>query len=263
MRTGCRLMALAVAPLLLAGRADAAEPVDLELVLAADASGSIDDGEIRLQREGYAAAITSGEILQAIGVGYLGRIAVTYVEWGAENSQAVVAPWQVIDGPASAAAFAQTLRTIPRQAFGRNAIGSVIDFAQRQIEGNAFPGERLVIDVSADSAYSWNGVPLALARERALEAGITINGLAVLCRSCSGRPARRRSRGRVRQADHRRPGQLRGHRRRRHQLRRRGAQEAAARNRRARAGRATRTGCGRTRLTGEPRASVYLAGTPW
>ena len=189
MRTGCRLMALAVAPLLLAGRADAAEPVDLELVLAADASGSIDDGEIRLQREGYAAAITAGEILQAIGVGYLGRIAVTYVEWGAENSQAVVAPWQVIDGPASAAAFAQTLRTTPRQAFGRNAIGSVIDFAQRQIEGNAFSGERLVIDVSADSAYSWNGVPLALARERALEAGITINGLAVLCRTCSGRPA--------------------------------------------------------------------------
>ena len=182
-------MALAVGFLLLAGRADAAEPVDLELVLAADASGSIDDGEIRLQREGYSAAITSGEILQAIGVGYLGKIAVTYVEWGAENSQAVVAPWQVIDGPASAAAFAETLRTTPRQAFGRNAIGSVIDFAQRQIEGNAFSGERLVIDVSADSAYSWNGVPLALARERALEVGITINGLAVLCRSCSGRPA--------------------------------------------------------------------------
>ena len=71
----------------------------------------------------------------------------------------------------------------------RNAIGSVIDFAQRQIEGNVFQGERLVIDVSADSAYSWNGVPLALARERAIEAGITINGLAVLCRTCSGRPA--------------------------------------------------------------------------
>lgn len=187
MRHGIRAMALAL--LVGAGTALAAEPVDLELVLAADASGSIDEGEIRLQREGYAAAITSGEILQAIGVGYLGRIAVTYVEWGAENSQAVVAPWQVIDGPASAAAFADILRSTPRQAFGRNAIGSVIAFAQRQIETNAYQGERLVIDISADSAYSWNGVPLALARARALEAGITINGLAVLCRTCSGRPA--------------------------------------------------------------------------
>lgn len=182
------LLPMALGLLALAVPAAAAEPVDLELVLAADASGSIDDGEIRLQREGYAAAITSGEILQAIGVGYLGRIAVTYVEWGDARSQAVVAPWQVIDGPESAAVFAQTLRSAPRLAFGRNAIGSVIDFTQRQIEGNAHEGERKVIDVSADSAYSWNGVPLALARERALAAGIAINGLAVLCRECSGRP---------------------------------------------------------------------------
>ena len=46
------LLPLAVACLLPAFRPAAAEPVDLELVLAADASGSIDDGEIRLQREG-------------------------------------------------------------------------------------------------------------------------------------------------------------------------------------------------------------------
>lgn len=173
----------------LAGQASlAAEPVDLELVLAADASGSIDDGEIRLQREGYAGAITSGEVLQAIKVGYLGRIAVIYVEWGDQSSQEIVVPWTVIDGPDSAAAFADALRRQPRRAFGRNAIGSVIDFAQRQIETNAFAGERRVIDVSADSANSWNGVPLALARERALAADITINGLAVFCRECSGRP---------------------------------------------------------------------------
>jgi hypothetical protein len=170
------------------GPSAAAEPVDLELVLAADASGSIDDGEIRLQREGYAAALASGEILQAIGVGYLGRIAVTYVEWGDQDSQAVVAPWTVIDGPGSAAAFGEVLRGTPRRAFGRNAIGSVIAFAHGQIETNAFAGDRKVIDVSADSANSWNGVPLALARDRAIQAGITINGLAVLCRSCSGRP---------------------------------------------------------------------------
>jgi Protein of unknown function (DUF1194) len=165
-----------------------AEPVDLELVLAADASGSIDDGEINLQRQGYAAALSSREIQDAIRVGYLGRIAVTYVEWGDQNSQVTVVPWRTIDGPESAEAFATELLAQPRLAFGRNAIGSVIDHAQRQIEGNALEGERLVIDVSADSAYSWGGVPLALARDRAIAAGITINGLAVLCRTCSGRP---------------------------------------------------------------------------
>ncbi|MGE3293711.1 MAG: DUF1194 domain-containing protein [Geminicoccaceae bacterium] len=182
-----RMLAATAAFGLLAQTATA-EPVDLELVLAADASGSIDDGEIRLQRRGYAAALTSKDILEAIGVGYLGRIAVTYVEWGDQNSQVTVVPWRVIDGAQSAQAFADELLAQPRLAFGRNAIGSVIDHAQRQIETNAHQGERLVIDVSADSAYSWGGVPLALARERALAAGITINGLAVLCRDCSGRP---------------------------------------------------------------------------
>ncbi|MFO1049788.1 MAG: DUF1194 domain-containing protein [Geminicoccaceae bacterium] len=183
-----RSVATAVLLLGLAPGTARAQPVDLELVLAADASGSIDDGEIRLQRQGYATALSSGEILDAIGVGYLGKIAVTYVEWGDQNSQVTVVPWRVIDGQDSADAFAAELMAQPRLAFGRNAIGSVIDYAQRQIEGNALEGERLVIDVSADSAYSWGGVPLAMARDRALEAGITINGLAVLCRVCSGRP---------------------------------------------------------------------------
>ena len=41
-----------------AQRADTAEQVDLELVLLADASGSIDAEEVQFQRQGYAAAIT-------------------------------------------------------------------------------------------------------------------------------------------------------------------------------------------------------------
>ncbi|MGE3293988.1 MAG: DUF1194 domain-containing protein, partial [Geminicoccaceae bacterium] len=56
-----RMLAATTAFGLLAQTATA-EPVDLVLVLAADASGSIDDGEIRLQRRGYAAALTSKDI---------------------------------------------------------------------------------------------------------------------------------------------------------------------------------------------------------
>ena len=40
-----------------------AESVDLELVFAADGSGSIDDDELRLQRQGWADALTSPEVL--------------------------------------------------------------------------------------------------------------------------------------------------------------------------------------------------------
>jgi len=171
------------------GAAAAQEPVDLELVLLADASRSIDEGEIRFQRQGYAAAITHPDVLAAIAHGFLQRIAITYVEWGDETSQEVVVPWTVIDGPASAAAFAEALLAEPRRASGPNAIGSALAAAHALIEGNDIEGTRRVIDLSADSAWSGGGVPITQARAAALDAAIVINGLAVLCRECvSGQP---------------------------------------------------------------------------
>ena len=168
----------------------AAESVDLELVLLADASRSIDDAEIRFQREGYASAITHPEVLGAIAQGFEQRIAVAYVEWGEASSQEVVVPWTVVDGPESAAAFADALLQAPRRAFGPNAIGNALAAAHALIEANAFDGYRKVIDFSGDSAYSFGGMPVAQARGAALAADIVINGLAILCRAkeCSGRP---------------------------------------------------------------------------
>ena len=176
---------LALVPL---GPASAQSEVDLELVLLADATGSIDQAEIEFQRQGYAAAITHPNVIDAIRATALGRIAVTYVEWGDAWSQDVVVPWTVIDGIETAAAFANALLPPPRRAFGRNAIGAALLHAKALIEGNAIEGERRVIDISADSANNWNGPPIETARDTVVAAGITINGLAVLCRACSGRP---------------------------------------------------------------------------
>ena len=47
-----------------AGTACAAEAVDVALVLAADVSRSINDEEFDLQRQGYAAALTSPRVLK-------------------------------------------------------------------------------------------------------------------------------------------------------------------------------------------------------
>jgi hypothetical protein len=173
-----------------ASGAAAAEAVDLELVLLADASRSIDPAEIRFQRQGYASAITHPEVLGAIAQGFEQRIAVTYVEWGDAASQDVVVPWTVVDGPASAAAFATALLAAPRRAAGPNAIGNALAVAHGLIETNQFDGYRKVIDFSGDSAYSFGGMPVAQARAAALAADIVINGLAILCRAeeCSGRP---------------------------------------------------------------------------
>jgi len=180
----CLLAAL----LLIAPPALAADQVDLELVLLADASRSIDDAEIRFQRRGYASAITHDDILFAIAHGRFKRIAVTYVEWGDETEQDVVVPWTVIDGPETAAAFANALMRAPRRATGPNAIGAALEAAQRMIDGNKLIGARRVIDFSADSAFSMDYIEPA--RQAAIGAGSTINGLAILCRQvdCGGRP---------------------------------------------------------------------------
>ena len=79
-----RLMRVAFVLLIgvVTGDAVADERVDLELVLLAHASRSIDDREIRLQRQGYAAAITHPDVLAAISHGYGQRTAITYVEMG-------------------------------------------------------------------------------------------------------------------------------------------------------------------------------------
>ena len=179
----------AVLAALAAGPLAAAERVDLELVLLADASRSIDDGEIRHQRRGYATALTHPEVLAAIAGGYEQRIAVTYVEWGDETSQDVVVPWRIIEGAESAAAFVKELHEAPRLASGPNAIGSALAAAHLLIESNDFEGTRKVIDFSGDSAWTGGGVPVMEARAAIFADDIVINGLAILCRDCiSGRP---------------------------------------------------------------------------
>lgn len=182
------IIAAAFVAAALPAKGHAQTPVSLELVLMADATGSIDDNEIRFQRSGYATAITHPSVVDAIIHSGYGNIAVTYVEWADARSQHIVVPWTVIDGAASARSFADALQIPPRQAYGRNAIGAALLAGKRLIETNAYKGLRKVIDLSADSANNWNGPGISEARAAVLAAGITINGLAVLCRSCSGQP---------------------------------------------------------------------------
>ena len=166
------------------------QAVDLELVLLADASHSIDDAEIQFQRQGYAAAITHPQVIAAISQGATQRIAVIYVEWGDDTSQEIIVPWTIIDGAASAEAFAKALLGASHRATGSNAIGSALFMAQALFDANAVNGFRKVIDFSGDSANNWTGIPIETGRAAALARGITINGLAILCRDadCSGRP---------------------------------------------------------------------------
>ncbi len=168
---------LALALSLLAAPA-LAQDTDLELVLLADSSGSISPDELMFQREGYAQAMTDPAVLAAIANTAYGEIAVTYMEWAAHQGQVV--KWMRIRDAEDAQEFADQLLTTPRMAFGRNAIGSALLEAARQIEANDIDGWRKVIDFSGDSAGNWSGPPIEQARDAVLAKGITINALPIL-----------------------------------------------------------------------------------
>lgn len=168
------MVSLAVAP----GPAAAAS-VDLALVLAVDASGSIDAGEYRLQREGYAAAIADARVLRAIRSGRHQAIAVAFVEWGSPGAPKLIIDWTRIDGPETAAAFAAAVIAAPRQPQSYNAIGDAVDLAVTLIRANPFAAERAVIDVSGDGPDMRGVRPAPLARDEAVAAGITINALVI------------------------------------------------------------------------------------
>lgn len=152
--------------------------VGLELVLLADASGSIDEDELLFQRQGYAEALTDPEVVSAITNSLFGNIAITYVEWASNTAQ--VADWTIIDSAETAAAFAQALIGPPRQAYGSNAIGGALLEGKRIIETNGISAPRAVIDFSGDSIRNSSGPAIADARAEVLAAGITINALPIL-----------------------------------------------------------------------------------
>jgi hypothetical protein len=167
-----------------AAPARAGEAVDAIVVLAADVSRSINDDEFELQRRGYAAAIVSPKLMEAIGAGPHGAIALCYVEWAGEGEQKIVVDWKIVRGAADAEAFAAALIAAPRAFVGRTAIGSAIDFAMTAIGASGFSSDRKVIDVSGDGTSN-QGRPAPEARDAAVGAGAIINGLSIFNQSAA------------------------------------------------------------------------------
>jgi hypothetical protein len=176
-----RLANLALAAACGCAPAAAAEPVDLALVLAVDISTSMDEGEQRLQREGYVAAFRHPDVLAAIATGAHGRIAVAYVEWAGRDIHSTIVPWTVVGGPDSAEAFAAALAAAPlRQAAG-TSISSALLYAGSQFRPRDFPALRSAVDISGDGPNN-GGHPVDLMRDWLVRRGVTVNGLPIMLR---------------------------------------------------------------------------------
>jgi Protein of unknown function (DUF1194) len=181
LRRGALISALLGGLLGIDARAASAQElaVDLELVLAIDISGSVDEVEARLQREGYIAALRHPQVIEAIQGGMLGRIALTYVEWAGDYYQRSMLDWTLIEGPDDAQSFAAALAETPLVSAHWTSLSGAIDYAVPLFDNNGFKGIRRVIDISGDG-YNNRGRPVESARDAAVAAGITINGLPIV-----------------------------------------------------------------------------------
>jgi len=157
--------------------------VDLELALMVDVSRSMSPRELEIQRHGYAAALRSEAVWNAIREGPRRQIAAAYVEWA--GTQQVIVDWRVLSSRADLEAFADLLTDDIGPAMRRTSISGALDFATASLLGNAFEGDRLVIDVSGDGPNNEGG-PVAEARDRAVAQGITINGLPLMTNGPGG-----------------------------------------------------------------------------
>jgi hypothetical protein len=155
-------------------------PVDLNLVLAVDASGSVDDSRFELQKQGYAKAFLNPRVLQAIRNGNEQAIAVSMVQWTGPTLHVIAVPWMVVRDQRSAELLAAAIERAPRQIFGGGtSLSGAVDFSVLMLKASPYMPTRQVIDISGDGSNNI-GRPPQQARDEAVKMGIRINGLPIL-----------------------------------------------------------------------------------
>jgi hypothetical protein len=154
--------------------------VDLQLVLAVDASGSVNEARFELQKQGYVAAFRNPLLLRAVQSGSSRGIVVTMVQWTGPAMQVEVVPWMLVNDAASMDRFAAAVEGSRRQLFGGGtSISGAIDHAMTLFPRAPFASKRRVIDISGDGRNN-RGRPASEARDDAVRAGASINGLPIL-----------------------------------------------------------------------------------
>jgi len=156
------------------------DPVDIALCLSMDVSASVDFDEFALMAGGTAAALRDPSVLAAATSGPRRAAALSLVLWSGVGAQDVALPWTRLDGPDSVAAIAEAIENAPRLPRpGATALGEGMAAGLALL--GAFPGDaaRYVMDVSGDGRHNQGRAPGPV-RDLAVQAGITINALAIL-----------------------------------------------------------------------------------
>ena len=173
-RIGCSVFAAGVAGLLLTSPAFACR---LALLLALDASASVDQREYVLQRNGLAAALIAPEV-EAAFLSAPAPVALAAYEWSGQWNQRVMLDWRVIRTGEDLMTAAQDLSKVRRAATGfPTAIGYALGYGAGLLE-TAPACERQTIDISGDGKNNHGYAPHLAYKHFPLD-GVTVNALAI------------------------------------------------------------------------------------
>jgi hypothetical protein len=154
-------------------------PVAIELLLALDASASMDKHEFDLQVQGIVAAFKDPTVLQAIKDFEPEGVAIGVTQWGNPGEARVIVPFTHITTEMEARAFAFLISRASRGLTASStSIAYGIENGIDEIERNNFTGLRRTIDISGDGEDN-SGADLKTTRDLADALGITVNGLAI------------------------------------------------------------------------------------
>jgi hypothetical protein len=178
MRERRRLAVIAMLLAIAGSPAGAAESCALELILAVDVSGSIDDQEFALQIEGMASAFEHPQLVEAVQA-QRGGVLVTLTQWSGASRQRQVTGWHLLVDAGSMAAFANEIRGTGRD--WRNystAIGEALYHALAVGKTAPRSCRRHVVDVSGDGVNNEGRPPRPMADALAA-IGYTVNAMVI------------------------------------------------------------------------------------
>ncbi len=159
-------------------RAAEQEKVGMQLILAADVSGSVNATRYKTQQNGYLEALGDPRVLDVISQLDPPVLAITFIAWARE--QEILVPWTRVQDAASMDSFRDRLRSGQRPRVGVNTfISRALLFCDGEFD-RAFVGGRKVIDVSGDGDDNLGIGGLHQVRDGLVEKGVVINGLPII-----------------------------------------------------------------------------------
>ena len=150
----------------------------MQLILAADVSGSVNLTRYRTQQDGYLEALGDPRVLHVIGELDPPVLAITFIAWS--RDQEIMVPWTRVHDAKSMDSFRERLKNEQRPRIGINTlISRALMFCDRQFD-QQFTGGRKVIDVSGDGDDNQGASGLRVIRDVLVAKGVVINGLPII-----------------------------------------------------------------------------------